>query len=213
MSTKVYIINRSSENIKNKLIFSQSGKKHMDIFSSNDIKLSIGKELLLYALQKDYGIVIDDIYFEYNKYNKPYIKSLELLYFNISYSDNLVACAISKSPVGLDIESFILRRSSLGRRFFSSEEVKYLHSDDEESSRNRFYEIWCCKEAYLKMLGIGFNRPLNSFTIRRLSEGYSVIDSYMDIDCNLVTTKYDKIIIAVCHMDEEIEIHDLRVSM
>ena len=49
--------------------------------------------------------------------------------------------------------------------------------DNYETKRQRFHEIWTIKEAYLKNIGIGLRKPLNSFEIDLSGKSPKIIDN------------------------------------
>ena len=59
--------------------------------------------LLRYALKKKYGIsAVPE--FNYNEYGKPFLKDFPDIYFSMSHCAGRVVCAVSDSPVGVDIQ-------------------------------------------------------------------------------------------------------------
>ena len=97
---------------------------------------------------------------------KPHMKpeaSLPGAYLSISHSVNVCAVAASDIPVGLDIELTTRnadRLLKLAERFFSPDEFEYVKAMPEQ----RFYEIWCKKESYVKYTGEGFRRIFPGFS-------------------------------------------------
>ncbi|MDR0668972.1 MAG: 4'-phosphopantetheinyl transferase superfamily protein [Treponema sp.] len=79
-------------------------------------------------------------------------------------------------PVGIDIEVLdpSLKPGILGpnmkamimRRFFTPDERLYI-GGSEEQQRERFYEVWTMKEAYIKKMGLGLAMGLRSFSVFR----------------------------------------------
>ncbi len=85
----------------------------------------------------------------YESNGKPFFEDYPDFYFNISHCEDLVAVAVSKKPVGVDIE--ILRDVNLkiAGRFFSVKETRTT-----QTSRDFLY-VWTRKEALLKRTGEG----------------------------------------------------------
>ena len=106
----------------------------------------------------------NDIIFLRQKYVKPYIKGYPDFNFNISHTENAIAIAISDYPVGVDVERIGETNYKIAERFFAQGEKQYLYSIN-ESTKQRFFEIWTKKEAYLKWTGEGLTRPLISFDV------------------------------------------------
>ncbi|CAH8293531.1 unnamed protein product [Eruca vesicaria subsp. sativa] len=130
--------------------------------------------------------------FKKNLYGKPEVDwevddtttNHPKLQFNISHTDSLIACGVTlNAPVGIDVEDKTRKMRhdvlSLAKRFYSSEEVKFLSSvEDTESQRKEFIKLWTLKEAYVKALGKGFSAsPFNTFSIIRSdAETYNLCD-------------------------------------
>lgn len=99
---------------------------------------------------------------------KPYVENLDGFHYNLSHSGDWVVLAWGDSEVGVDVEQ--LRESAnlerITRRFFTEEERTYIFAPVEEQERNRrFTKIWTCKESYVKYLGTGLAKSLESFSV------------------------------------------------
>lgn len=98
-------------------------------------------------------------------YGKPFLED-GALEFNVSHSrDRLLIAVTSGRKVGVDIEFCRdgLNLCAIAGRWFSPEENSFFSST--EDPEKRFFEIWAKKEAYVKALGAGIYRDLNSFTV------------------------------------------------
>lgn len=86
-------------------------------------------------------------------------------HFNISHTDGLVALAVARSPIGVDVEwtSRPGRTVELAERYFAKAEVAALRALPAERQRDRFFELWTLKESYIKARGQGLGIPLDSF--------------------------------------------------
>ena len=84
------------------------------------------------------------------------------LYFNISHTRGLAACAIASQEVGVDVERFH-QSIDLGtaRHYFAPEEVRMLSSAAPGEQANIFFRLWPLKEAFIKATGEGLSRPLD----------------------------------------------------
>ena len=121
--------------------------------------------LLRYALRS--ALDTDQISPVRTASGKPFIPDREDFHFNLSHSGRWVVIAWASRPVGIDVETLLMDESkeNLARRFFHADEQAYLFSVSGEDRAKRFYEIWTKKESYLKYLGTGINRPLDSFSV------------------------------------------------
>jgi len=106
--------------------------------------------------------------FETNRFGKPSIDPVlgyARLDFNLAHTSGLVACAISRSAVGIDVEALDRRVDAIeiAGRFFTSGEVAWLSAGPDDQRDLRFLELWTLKEAYLKAVGVGLSHSLNTF--------------------------------------------------
>ncbi|CAG7877497.1 unnamed protein product, partial [Brassica rapa] len=146
-----------------------------------------------YQTNNNNDTVVDprSLKFKKNLYGKPEVDwevdtttNYPKLKFNISHTDSLIACGVTVNvPVGIDVEDKTrkLRHNviSLAKRFYSSQEVKFLSSiADMEAQRKEFIKLWTLKEAYVKALGKGFSAsPFNTFSIIRSEAGSYSLNS------------------------------------
>jgi 4'-phosphopantetheinyl transferase len=90
------------------------------------------------------------------------------LHFNLSDTEGLGLLAVScEGPLGVDVERHREDRSLLdvAERFFSPAELCALRAVDAEGRLQAFHRIWTRKEAFLKALGLGLARELDSFDV------------------------------------------------
>lgn len=143
---------------------------------------------------------------------KPYLQDRDDLYFNLSHSGRWVVIAWGNCPVGIDVEQLHMDvgKENIARRYFCPHEQAYVFSAEGEEREKRFFQIWTMKESYLKYLGTGITRPLNSFSV--LEDGLGVIlhseflpDACMTLctgedstNCRMLTPRQ---LLAVCGSD------------
>ena len=106
-----------------------------------------------------------ELRFKRNAQGKPFLEDGKLD-FNVSHSrDRLLIAVTAGRAVGIDIE---FRRSglnmeSIAKRWFAPEEQEFFQAL--EKPEEGFFEIWAKKEAYVKALGLGIYRDLNTFAV------------------------------------------------
>ena len=111
-----------------------------------------------------------DWYFETREHGKPEINKKmnhENLRFNISHTNGMVACALTKKhDIGVDLEwpSRFSNIESIAKKYFSSSEYNDLKARPPIEQRKVFFSLWSLKESYLKAIGKGLREPLDSFT-------------------------------------------------
>ena len=93
--------------------------------------------------------------------------------FNLSHTQGLVACVVSReSPVGIDVESSERPRGydELAERVLSPDECKALKALPPSQWKARFLAHWTLKEAHLKARGTGIRSRLDALEFRLLGE-------------------------------------------
>lgn len=106
--------------------------------------------------------------FQKGSHGKPEITNgSDLLRFNLSHSGDRVVCAIAlQHDIGVDVEW--LSRSNdvlaIAKRYFSEREVERLFTLPEARQRDRFFDYWTLKEAYIKARGEGISLGLGNFS-------------------------------------------------
>ncbi len=141
----------------------QNRKEKVDYFRFiKDKKLSSGAYLLLEKLLSEEDIIKP--IFKTEKYGKSYISNYENIHFNLSHSGSMVACAISDTEVGVDVEyNDPTIDLDIAKNYFYNSEYDSIIKSDNPS--NEFFNYWVLKESYMKYTGLGFNLELDSFEI------------------------------------------------
>jgi 4'-phosphopantetheinyl transferase len=88
------------------------------------------------------------------------------LRFNLSHTDGMAMVAVANNvDVGVDVENTDRpgETVALADRFFAPSEVAALRALEVERQRERFFEYWTLKEAYIKARGMGLSIPLEQF--------------------------------------------------
>lgn len=140
---------------KSKIIYY---KKDSDILLSLISEIIVRQQCIKYLNCNN-----KDIYFRKNKYGKPYLDNNHL-FFNISHSNETLVVAFSDKEIGVDIEKIGFCNFNIANRCFCENEYNYIVSKFKDKDV-RFFDIWTKKEAYIKYLGIGLLKPLNSFNV------------------------------------------------
>lgn len=92
------------------------------------------------------------------QWGKPYFQSNPHHHFNLSHSGDTVLCALSNSPVGVDIQRLRPSRSKFLDHICSPQERQWL--SDFEDSEPAFALLWSLKESLCKYSGRGITRPI-----------------------------------------------------
>ena len=118
-------------------------------------------KILRIVLSKYIDIKPKQIVFHTNDYGKPYLPEYNIQ-FNITHSNGMLAIAIWKKQIGIDLEN--LDRSldfiDMAKQVLSSEEFQALTNLTLENSTSLFFNLWTQKEALLKAIGTGLNNSM-----------------------------------------------------
>ena len=131
----------------------------------------IGRGVLRGILSRYLGIAAGEIQFEYGPQGKPLLRGVGsdlLLSFNASGSNDLAAYGVTRErEIGIDVEWMHPDRSCdrIVERFFSEGEKRAYHEVNGPEKEAAFFQSWTRKEAYIKAIGDGLSRPLNSFEL------------------------------------------------
>lgn len=113
----------------------------------------------------------DQIQFNYGSRGKPEIAEScgsAKLKFNLSHSGKVALYAITLDrEIGIDIEKIhpIADAEQIAKRFFSAKECAWLSEHSPSEKPAAFFDLWTCKEAYLKAIGEGLAFGLDQFEI------------------------------------------------
>jgi phosphopantetheinyl transferase len=105
----------------------------------------MGYAILSDILKTKFGVTYHAKNILTNPNGKPYLKDSSIC-FNISYSQDYVACAVGQQEIGIDIEQSRKLHSKLFTKILTPEEI-----DDGVDP----LWAWVIKEAYSKLLGAG----------------------------------------------------------
>ncbi len=119
----------------------------------NDRKRSVLGELLARkAISQKCGIPPNEILIKRTENGKPYCENTQI-HFSIGHCKDVVICAVSHSPIGVDVE-FIRPLDLRITKFACTEkDLAFLNSCDENQKELNFFKLWTAKEAFIKFHG------------------------------------------------------------
>ena len=145
------------------------------------------------------------------KNGKPHFTRTKMS-FNNSHSGNYVVIVVSEYNIGIDIQRMEKHNHLIAEKNFCANECAYINENDNyEIQRQRFHEIWTIKEAYLKNIGIGLRKPLNSFEIDLSHGNPRIIDNP---GYAILQIKLDKLyVMAICSdiRDKEFTMEEVEI--
>jgi 4'-phosphopantetheinyl transferase len=118
--------------------------------------------------------------FASNQFGKPAISGpsgAPEIAFNLTHTTGLISAVFAlDSSVGIDAEHHGRRIDALGigEQFFSADEYSALSTLGDSDRRQRFFEYWTLKEAYVKAIGLGMSMDLSTFTFDIKDDGREV---------------------------------------
>lgn len=164
------------------------------------------------------GVFFDELVFNYNQYNKPFLKNDPSISFNISHSGNWCGIAVSKNKtIGFDVQSPILLED------FPIDQV--IHPEDYIQIQNQETgtQVWSIKEAVTKAYGVGLGYPFNKLKIEpytnnnsyfiKILEKIWFVSSYPLSDSSVAAISSDNISnIKIFYLPEEIFVNNLSID-
>ena len=169
--------------------------------------LSLAVELLIKKACEDCGIDYKNEEIVFNKNGKPSFKNSSY-FFNTSHSGNYALCVISDVEVGCDIEEIKEYKPKVAERCFTLKENKYLEISPKKDEL--FYRFWTLKESFMKCIGKGFTKPMQSFELDNKDENVVIKDND---NYSFIEQKYNNYCISVCLKTKEKEKYDLETSL
>lgn len=129
-------------------------------------------KMLLYILDRFYGVKADESDISLSSNGKPFIAKTDL-YFNITHTDGLIMTAVSRSPVGIDAE-WIFRKADergIAEKYYSEAEREQIKTS------KHFYVLWTKKESAIKYADLTLASALKKTSFRgEAPTGFSEYD-------------------------------------
>lgn len=157
-------------------MLSQQEQKRSSQFKrlSDRERFVVARSTLRQLLGLQLGLAPQSVVFSFNTFGKPLVLEPNAVYFNTSHSGDWVVHAISTSaPVGVDVEATVSSEvlEELQESVLSPLELDWILSIALHDRPAAFTAIWVRKEAYLKALGQGLNRPLRDISVKPKRDG------------------------------------------
>ncbi|WDW10029.1 4'-phosphopantetheinyl transferase family protein [Priestia aryabhattai] len=119
----------------------------------------LGRVLLKWALSKHTRESIHGISLQADKYGKLAQKDRITPFFNLTHSENMIACILSENgKVGVDLEFIPYESLEVMDLVFNNREKAFVLAERSINKRKEaFYLVWTRKEAFMKAIGKGFS--------------------------------------------------------
>jgi len=142
----------------------------------------ISRGILRMLLSRYLGAQARELGFDYNAHGKPSLREPGApdFHFNASHSGDYAAFAFTRAgAVGVDIESVraeMPQAEDIARRFFAPGEREQLLALPPGERTRAFYQLWTCKEAFVKAKGDGLFSGLDRFEVAVSSSRLLTVD-------------------------------------
>ena len=132
---------------------------------------------------------------------KPYFEG-NPWHFNVSHSGEYLAIAISKHPVGIDIQEPKFIKDGMFRKVVQPEEDCLIGEDRQKD----FLRLWTLKESFVKAEGKGLRIALNDYYFEKENDEYLVNygGQRMPWTFNIEETLVEGYFISVCGRESEV---------
>ena len=140
-------------------------------FDRDRNRFIIARAGLRRLLAERLGTRPESVELRYGQYGKPELThefSADDLRFNTSHSEDVAVYALSNGrDIGVDVEAIraMPDGDDVAAHCFSTRENEAYGGLDAGDKLEGFFNCWTRKEAFIKALGDGFNRPLDSFDV------------------------------------------------
>ncbi len=176
-------------------LLSSREKEHAGRFSGSRERngFIVRRSLLKIIMAKHCGTSASEIVIEDKGGTKPFIKAFEQIDYSISHSGNYILIAISKEPIGIDIEELLPhfdRNDLLDEQFSEDEKNKVGNA---ANGTMEFFKYWTRKEALVKGTGKGIDDDLASIPC---------IDGMNHIDSRFIGSEKDWSVLSFCPADD-----------
>ncbi|ADO71799.1 4'-phosphopantetheinyl transferase family protein [Stigmatella aurantiaca] len=157
-------------------------KQQRFYFERHRLQYLVSHALVRLTLSRYAPVAPEAWSFSANQYGRPEIRGEEKpwLRFNLSHTDGMALCAVARDvDVGADVEDTERRGETveIADSFFAPAEVASLRALPVSGQRERFFDYWTLKEAYIKARGMGLSLPLDQFAFE-VSQGLSTRISF-----------------------------------
>lgn len=139
-------------------------------FAADRHRYLVTRALLRTVLARYTDVGPGQLRFPVNAYGRPELPAAQCggrrLSFNLSHTPELVMLGLSfDHALGIDVENTGRRLDAPdgAHQFLSASERAGLDALPEPLRRQRFFQLWTLKEAYVKARGMGLSIPLDQF--------------------------------------------------
>ncbi len=130
-----------------------------------------GRAYLRLTIGRHLGLAPARVVLEPGEYGKPHLASVaddERLSFNFAHSENIALLGLTtRRAIGIDLELVrpLADRAAVQRTIFADREIAELDTLPASRQLDAFFAAWVCKEAIVKLTGVGLSQDLRAFEV------------------------------------------------
>ena len=126
-----------------------------------DKRLCLGAGLLAAAMLREAGAECLDV--SRTPFGKPFLTAHPEICFNISHDGSSAVCAVSGTPVGVDVMDITEYDSKLAATVLGPRELERTEASSDRGAA--FARLWVRKESCLKLYGTGLTDNLKALCV------------------------------------------------
>lgn len=137
-------------------------------FEKHRKRYTVGRGILRLLLASYLQVPAEAVQFAYTDHDKPYLPDFPTFQFNVTHSEQLALFGFTQTDrLGLDVEwvRVIDDFDSIARHQFAEDEAQTFLALPLSKKPRAFFNCWTRKEAFIKAIGEGLSRPLDTFTV------------------------------------------------
>ncbi|MBI2340823.1 MAG: 4'-phosphopantetheinyl transferase superfamily protein [Deltaproteobacteria bacterium] len=154
-------------------------RKSYDPFSLDRMPSLVGHVLARIKAAEICGVRAPDLPLHFHHEEAPRLQfGNRRLPMSLAHSGDFVACALGRSPVGVDVEELESDFAFEGtaREVFSEKELARFESLPPQDKMLRFHQLWTLKEAFCKAAGLPFIGACDRSTFEINAQGHISFD-------------------------------------
>ncbi len=132
------------------------------------VRFCVGRAMLRYLSAEYLKVDRRSLQLDTNIHGKPFwIGTNSKLNFNISHSGDWVLLAFAlENEVGIDVQQINNKTDymNIAKYSFTTDELEALNSAPNSKRKKIFFNIWACKEAIVKVYGVGLFTSLKELS-------------------------------------------------
>ncbi len=183
------------------------------VFEDLRTRFTICRGVLREILGLRLGQAPQDVRFRYERLGKPHVVADGAIgpHFNVSHSGDRALIAVANSPLGVDLEmpQRQINTSAIASQLLSPTELREWEQMTEQDQVKAIMQLWVCKEALLKAMGLGIADGLRRVSFA-LPIGSATAFAPLHIDASLQFDLEDD---GTCRTNSWIDSHAWQLRM